>query len=61
MSESREIKGRQQTNYTLTPEGREAFRKYLEVLDAIVTAARRYIRAGGRVKADLHRAASLLL
>lgn len=41
VSETREMKARQQTSYALTEGGREAFRKYLEVLDAIVAAARR--------------------
>jgi DNA-binding PadR family transcriptional regulator len=40
VSETREIKARQQTSYALTAAGREAFQKYLTVLDAIVAAAR---------------------
>lgn len=40
VSEIREMKQRQQTRYALTGNGRDAFSRYLSVLEAIVRQAR---------------------
>ena len=40
VSETREMLVRPQTRYALTKSGREAFTKYLEVLEAIVRSAK---------------------
>ncbi len=40
VSETREMKNRPQTRYTLTAGGRKAFEAYLSVLESIVKAAR---------------------
>ena len=38
---TREMRGRPQTNYSLTGKGRAAFREYLNVLEAIVKAGKK--------------------
>ena len=40
VAETREIKERQQTSYSLTRSGRKAFEEYLSLLEDIVRAAR---------------------